>query len=83
MADTDTPYSTSGVAGKLLTESLKMVCPNCAGDIFCVAEDCVDRNTLQAYETGYGAAGADVILFLCVCCGTEHGRAKTLFETAQ
>ena len=83
MADTDTPYSTHGVAGKLLTETLKMVCPVCAGDTFMVAEDCVDRNDLQSWETGYGAAGADVILFLCAGCGTEHGRAKTIFETAQ
>ena len=83
MADTSTPYATTGVAGKLLTEALKMVCPYCAGDIFSVAEDCVDRNTLQAYETGYGDAGTDVLLFLCTCCGGEFGVAKATFETAQ
>jgi len=83
MADTSTPYSTDGPAGKLLTETLKQVCPYCASDMFMVAEDCVDRNTLQAYETGYGAGGADVILFMCVACGGEFGLAPALFETAQ
>jgi len=44
--------------------------------------DCIDRNTLQAYETGYGDAGTDVILFKCQC-GAEFGVLKTTFETAQ
>jgi hypothetical protein len=84
MADTDDPtYSGGSGAGHLMTQALKMVCPVCNGTIFEVAEDCVDRNTLNAWDTGYGDAGTDVILFKCVGCGNEHGRAKALFETAQ
>ena len=82
MADTSTPYSTDGPAGKLLTEALKLVCPYCASDILMVAEDCVDRNTLQAYETGYGDAGTDVILFMCAACGGEFGVLKATFEAS-
>lgn len=83
MADTSVPFATQGPAGKLLTEALKMVCPYCGCDLLIVAEDCVDRNTLQSWETGYGDAGIDVILFMCGSCGQEFGVLKATFETAQ